>query len=128
MATTRLKTDNNFSAIVGKGKEFIKSEVPTVRAVLQKGILIKEKALIEKGTDKYHCLSVADISRALVPEVIAQWQRANSKFSPPVIIQVKVFFFHLGMRKLFVRFSVQFFESQKLSTYYTLLQIFMHFI
>ena len=40
MATTRSSLNTKLIDIVGPGKEFLPSEVPTLRSVIQKGILI----------------------------------------------------------------------------------------
>ena len=76
------------SKLVGRGKEFALSEVPTVRAVIQRGLLIKERLSIEeKRYDKD--ISVSEIVRELVPLILLQWHKSNAKFTPPVIVQEK---------------------------------------
>ena len=45
--TTRKKCINNWTSFIGKGKDFLPSEVPTLRAVIYKGLLLqKEKIAI----------------------------------------------------------------------------------
>ena len=85
---TRNQSSSKLSDFVGKGKEFIPSEVPTARAVIQRGILIKEKLMIENEKGKYD-VSLGEIVKELVPLIMFQWKRSNAKFSPPVIIQEK---------------------------------------
>ena len=83
---TRLQNSaSKFRQLVGPGKELIPSEVPTLRAALQKGILIKERKLIEEGSDLKD-VHVKDCCRELAPAILAQWQKANRKFSPPVVV------------------------------------------
>ena len=46
---TRKQSYSKLSELVGSGKDFLPSEVPTLRAVIQKGILIRERVLLELG-------------------------------------------------------------------------------
>ena len=46
--STRKAVDFKLKNLIGPGKEFLPSEVPTLRAVIQKGILIQEKLVIEE--------------------------------------------------------------------------------
>ena len=64
------------------------SEVPTLRAVIQKWILIDEKMMIEAETSKKNVL-VGDILKEVTQLVPDQWQRASAKFVPPVTITDK---------------------------------------
>ena len=53
---TRKQSYSKLSELVGPGKELLTSEVPTLFAVIQKGILIRERVLLELGkvlTDVY---------------------------------------------------------------------------
>ena len=67
---TRNQSGSQLSAFVGKGKEFIPSEVPTARVVIQRGILIKEKLMFEKGRGKYD-VSLEEVVKELVPLITA---------------------------------------------------------
>ena len=80
------QTDSKLSELVGPGKEFLLSEAPTLRAVIQRGILIKEHLLLEHGTAKkdIHVKPIVDL---LVPLIFAQWQKSNARFAPPVTIR-----------------------------------------
>ena len=49
---TRKHSYSKLSELVGSGKDFLPSEVPTLRAVIQKGILIREGVLVELGKAK----------------------------------------------------------------------------
>ena len=40
------------SQLVGPGKEFIPSEVPTLQTITQRGILIRDRMLLEQGSAK----------------------------------------------------------------------------
>ena len=48
---TRKHSYSKLSELVGSGKDFLPSEVPTLRAVIQKGILIRERAYLIFVTD-----------------------------------------------------------------------------
>ena len=77
---------SKLSEKVGPGKEFIPSEVPTLRAIIQRGILIRDRLLLEQGTAKTDVHN-KDIIDKLVPLIVAQWQISNAKFAPPVTIK-----------------------------------------
>ena len=81
---TRHQSGSKLTELVGPGKEFIQSEVPTLRAVIQKGILIKEELLVKQDKKDIH---VSEVAVKLVPMIVAQWQKSNAKFCPPVTIQ-----------------------------------------
>ena len=87
-ARTGHQSSSKLRELVGAGKEFLLSEVPTVRAVIQRGILIKERWMIEENTGQKKVL-VGDIVRELVPLILTQWQRLNSKFCSSVTISKK---------------------------------------
>ena len=85
---TRKHSYSKLSELVGSGKDFLPSEVPTLRAVIQKGILIREGVLVELEKAKTEVHS-KDIIAQLVPLIVAQWQISNAKFTPPVTIKEK---------------------------------------
>ena len=66
-------SDSELSFFVGQGKEFLHSEVPTLRAVIQRGILIKEGLILEQGAAK-NDIHVKQIVDQLVPLIFAQLQ------------------------------------------------------
>ena len=59
--------------------------MPTNRAVIQKGLLLREDKLAKEGIDAKN-YSVKEISRDLAPLVEAQWRISNLNFSPPVTV------------------------------------------
>ena len=81
---TRHQSGSKLTELVGPGKDFIPSEVPTLRAVIQQGILIKEELLAKQDKKDVH---VSELAVKLVPMIVAQWQKSNAKFCPPVTIQ-----------------------------------------
>ena len=70
---------------MGYGNDFISSELPSLRAAIQKGILIRER-LLQQGTAQTY-IHVNDIVKELVPLIQAQWLKSNAKFCYPVTIQ-----------------------------------------
>ena len=53
---TRKRSYSKLSELVGPGRKLLTNEVPTLFAVIQKGILIRERVLLELGkvkTDVY---------------------------------------------------------------------------
>lgn len=81
---TRHSSDCKMSAFVGAGKEFSLADVPTNRAVIRRGILLKEQN-IQDGIDARHYPAYA-IARDLAPILESQWLKANAKFVYPVIL------------------------------------------
>ena len=49
---TRRHSDSKLSQLVGPSKEFIPSEVPTLQTIIQRGILIRDRMLLEQGSAK----------------------------------------------------------------------------
>ena len=83
---TRNPSGGHLTNLVGPGKEFLRSEVPTVRAAIQKGILVKEKMMIEQCA-KNKGIMLKEILIPLIPLIQAQWMKADTKFSPHVTSQ-----------------------------------------
>ena len=84
--TTRKESGSQqMKNLVGKGKELDKTEVPSWRAVIQQGILLKETLILEDGLTKLE-ISARDLAKELAPLVAAQWNKSNIKFTPPVTI------------------------------------------
>ena len=85
-ATTRKGSGSQqMKDFVGKGKHLDKKEVPSLRAVLQQGILLKETLILEDGLTKLE-IGARDLAKELAPLIVAQWSKSNIKFTPPVII------------------------------------------
>ena len=85
---TRNQSGSKLKDFVGPGKELNASDAPTLRSIIQKGILIKELAMIqdEKGKKR---IFVKDLIRQVAPLVLSLWQKSNAKFCPPVTITEK---------------------------------------
>ena len=83
---TRQSSGNKLVDLVGCGKEFVLSDIPTHRAVIQRAILIKEKLYVQNDTAKTE-IKKADIIPELATLIIEQWKSSNDKFVSPVTIQ-----------------------------------------
>ena len=86
--TRQVSGAKNLRDYVGPGKPFDQSEVPTYRAVIQQGILIKEDMVMNEVKDKSD-IGALTIAKAVTPLIMAQWQKSNAKFCPPVTITQK---------------------------------------
>ena len=71
---------------VGVGTDIDK--VPTLRAVIQQGILLKDDLVLNDDSAK-NLIGSAIIAKKVAPIIIAQWHKYNVKFCPPVIINEK---------------------------------------
>ena len=83
---TRQRCETKLTQFVGEGKDFNSCEVPTFRAVMQRGILFQELKSIKLDIERKH-YPVEDIAGDIAPLVIEQWRKANAKFSSPVVIE-----------------------------------------
>ena len=82
MATrkTRGSKATHLSNVVGSGREFIPSQLPTHRDVLRLGIYFREQA--DKDKRNY---PDSQLARDIVPALLGQWEKANAEFKFPVI-------------------------------------------
>ena len=69
---TRHQSSCKLTEFIGPGKEFALAAVPTNRAVIQKGLLLREDKLAKEGIDAKN-YSVKEIYSDLAPLVEAQW-------------------------------------------------------
>ena len=79
---TGLSSDEKLIELVGTGKEFLPSEVPTLRDVIRKGIQIQQSNIC-KGISKTN-YSISNLARELTKFIFDQWQKSNDSFQPPV--------------------------------------------
>ena len=80
-------SDEKLINLVGTGKEFLPSEVPTLRDIIRKGIEIQQ-GVIYKGISRNN-FSVTNLARELTELVINQWHKSNASFQPPVTIDTR---------------------------------------
>ena len=69
-------------------KEFLTSEEPTLRAVIQMGILLQQERLLVKEVERKH-YPVTELAKDLAPLVIRQWRKSNANFKPLVVFEVR---------------------------------------
>ena len=81
---TRHTSGSNLSDLIGKGKEFLASELPTARDVLQLGLFMKETD--NRPASKY---PVSELINDIYIQLHSQWMKANHLFEFPVIITEK---------------------------------------
>ena len=84
MAKTRNSKKCAISEFLGSGgKEFAPAELPTLRDVLLKGVLLKER---KEKEDKHH-YQIKQSAKDIIPSILSQWSKGNALFSAPVIIE-----------------------------------------
>ena len=76
---TRGSLTTHMTSLVGSGREFIPSQLPTNRDVLRFGLYLREQAEADKRNYPVNILV-----RDIVP--VAQWTKANAEFKFPVTI------------------------------------------
>ena len=85
---TRHASGSNLQDYVGAGKEFDPTEVPTLRAMIQHGIFLRDqKFLFQDVAKNAPSYSKKQIAKDLAPMILAQWHKSNHKFVPPVIMK-----------------------------------------
>lgn len=85
---TRTSAASNLTELVGPGKDFLPSEVPTWRAVFQRGVLLREEQEVLNGVTKFN-YPLTKLAPALAKLVCKQWKKSNSSFVPPIILKEK---------------------------------------
>ena len=84
---TRHTSVSKLRDFLGGPAKFLESEVPTLRDVMRKGLLLQEKELIEKSVNRRN-LTVRELSEKLAEEVMVKWSDSNPQFVPPVVIKI----------------------------------------
>ena len=79
---TRRRSDSKLSQLVGPGKEFIPSEVPTLQTITQRGILIRDRMLLEQGSAKTD-VHIKDIVLELVFSDSGTMANLKCQICPP---------------------------------------------
>ena len=81
---TRHKSSSKIEEYLGKSKELLPTEVPTLRDCLRLALHVQKKHLIELGKGKTKPMS--EVLVEVVEKVFGQWQLSNLMFKPPVTI------------------------------------------
>ena len=87
-ARTRHLSSSPLVEYLGPGKEFLPSELPTLRAVLQFGIHLQDIKIREEEVKKNTYLK-SELVKDMSLGVLVQWKKANHLFEPPVICTQK---------------------------------------
>ena len=77
---TRSKSACQLSNLIGKSSEFLPSELPTSRDILNYGLYLRE--ISEKNYRNY---TVDQLVKDIIPGILLQWKKANSQIINPVI-------------------------------------------
>ena len=81
---TSLASGTKMSDLLGPGKEFTLTELPTLREVLRYGIWLRQDT--DEDQRNYNNKGMA---KDIVGKVLEQWARANNQFKNPVILSEK---------------------------------------
>ena len=87
-ARTRHLSSSPLVEYLGPGKEFLPSELPTLRAALQFGIHLQDIKIREEEVKKNTYLK-SELMKDMSLGVLVQWKKANHLFEPPVICTQK---------------------------------------
>ena len=85
---TRKSVSSGLSSVFGTGRELLPSELPTLRAVLRKALLLREEEANMSGKNISR-IEMSKIMERVADEVSEFWRNSNSNFQPPVIIGKK---------------------------------------
>ncbi|KAK8374322.1 hypothetical protein O3P69_011013 [Scylla paramamosain] len=85
---TKYESSTSLADVTRPGEPMTHTELPTLRSILKHGIYIQEKKLMEEDVDRRN-YSISKLVKDVRVEVVNCLQRANSQFSPPVIITDK---------------------------------------
>ena len=90
---TRHSTKSVMSEFLGSaGVDFTTSELPALRSVLLKGVLLKENFVMEDGgggSEGGKQYEIGILARDIMISLLNQWSKANAQFKPPIIISEK---------------------------------------
>ena len=82
---TRHDSGSKLKEYIGPDRAFNPTEVPTIRAVLQQGLLLRDhKLLVENVAKQYY--SKVHLAMDLAPLILDQWTKSNHKFKSPITI------------------------------------------
>ena len=81
---TRHKSSTKMTEYLGPATDLLLTEVPTLRDILRKGLLIQEEKMIAEGGGRKN-FPVKQMIDELTTALYAQWEKSNFKFKPPVL-------------------------------------------
>ena len=82
---TRHDSQSKLSDYLGPGKALLGNELPTLRAILRQGLLFQEEKMLLKETKKKN-YPVSELVKDMSKALSETWIKANSSFSPPVVV------------------------------------------
>ena len=82
---TRHDSQSKLSDYLGPGKPLLGNELPTLRAILRQGLLFQEEKMLLKETEKKN-YPVSELVKDMSKALSEKWIKANSSFSPPVVV------------------------------------------
>ena len=85
---TRNSSGSKLSDYLGVGKEFIPTEVPTLRGAIRK-VLFEQEKFVLQGDGDLRNLPLKDVMTLVAQDVLNQWLKANHQFTQPVVISKK---------------------------------------
>ena len=87
---TRHSSDSKLADYLESGRALLATELPTLRCVLRQGLFFREERVLQESSHPTKTMSttypVNELSIEMAKAVVAQWQRANVGFQPPVVI------------------------------------------
>lgn len=87
---TRHSSDTKLADYLGSGRALLATELPTLRCVLRQGLNFREERVLQESSHPTKTMTttypVNELSIEMAKAVMAQWQRANVGFQPPVVI------------------------------------------
>ena len=81
---TRHSSSTRLAEYLGPGTELLSTEVPTLRDILRKGLLIQEEKMLSQGGDRKN-YPVRQMIEELATVLYSQWEKSNYKFTTPVV-------------------------------------------
>ena len=84
---TRHSSSTKLSEYLGPGAELLPTEVPTLRDILRKGILIQEEKMLSEGGERKN-FPINQMIEELTTSLYSQWEKSNFKFKPPVVSEI----------------------------------------
>jgi hypothetical protein len=85
---TRHASACSLADFLGPGKELLPSELPTLRSALQLALYLQDIRMRREDLDKRN-YPVAKLMRDVAQGVMTQYEKANSMFTQPVVINQK---------------------------------------
>ena len=83
--TARKSAETHIRENLGPAAEFTPDELLTLRSVLMYGLHLQQKQLVANETNRRN-YPIKGMASDIIGPLIAQWQRANIQFTPPITV------------------------------------------